>query len=254
MQTRRWLLLILINLNTMNKYNRFAFLLLGFSLLASFKMPVKPDFFPTLNTYIQSLSLGFKEIPADRILELEEIANFIIEQKKAQLPANLVFVCTSNSRRSHMAQVWAQVAANHYQIDNVFTFSGGTEQTRVNINAIDALSRAGIELSSNKQGDNPLWYVRTGNQMNPWVIFSKKHTDSTNPNKNFAAIMVCAEADKACPTVEGALLRIGLPYADPKAFDNTNEKASKYDERCKQIATEMFFVFEQVSKKYHGSK
>jgi hypothetical protein len=60
--------------------------------------------------------------------------------------------------------------------------------------------------------------------------------------------MVCAEADKACPFVEGADLRIGLPYQDPKEFDNSPLEDTKYDERCKQIATEMFFVMDIVSK------
>mgnify|MGYP000238427516 CR=1 FL=1 len=69
-----------------------------------------------------------------------------------------------------MAQVWSQIASYYYNIDSVFTFSGGTEQTRVNINAIDALNRAGIEIYSNNMGDNTLRYVRVGNKINPWVI------------------------------------------------------------------------------------
>jgi hypothetical protein len=148
-----------------------------------------------------------------------------------------------------MAQVLSQIASYYYNIDSVFTFSGGTEQTRVNINAIDALNRTGIEIYSNNQGDNPLRYVRVGNKINPWVIFSKKYTDATNPKHNFAAVMVCSEADKACPFVEGAESRIGLPYQDPKEFDNTPLKEAKYDERCRQIAREMFYIMDFVSKK-----
>jgi hypothetical protein len=147
-----------------------------------------------------------------------------------------------------MAQVWSQIAAYYYGIDSVFTFSGGTEQTRVNINAIDALIRTGIEIYSNNQGENPLRYIRVSNKINPWVIFSKKYTDAINPKNNFAAVMVCSEADKACPFVEGAELRIGLPYQDPKEFDNSPLKEVKYDERCRQIAREMFYILDFVSK------
>jgi hypothetical protein len=148
-----------------------------------------------------------------------------------------------------MAQVWSQIATYYYNIDSVFTFSGGTEQTRVNINAIDALIRTGIEIYSNNQGENPLRFIRVSNKINPWVIFSKKYTDTTNPKNNFAAVMVCSEADKACPFVEGAESRIGLPYQDPKEFDNSPLKEAKYDERCRQIAREMFFIMDFVSKK-----
>jgi len=222
---------------------------IGALTVSSFKQIEKKEFYPKLSTYCDKLSDEFIQIPEERKAELKEIANFIVEQRKEHKPTNLLFVCTSNSRRSHMAQVWSQIASYYYNIDSVFTFSGGTEQTRVNINAIDALNRAGIEIYSNNIGDNTLRYVRVGNKINPWVIFSKKYTDATNPKNNFAAVMVCSEADKACPFVEGAELRIGLPYQDPKEFDNSLLKEAKYDERCRQIAREMFYIMDFVSKK-----
>ena len=215
----------------------------------AFKSEEKLEFNPKLTAYCEAIPSKFNDIPSERKSELKEIANFILEQKKQHLPSNLLFVCTSNSRRSHMAQVWAQIASYYYGIDSVFTFSGGTEQTRVNINAIEAFERTGIQIYSNNQGDNPLRYVRIGDKWNPWVIFSKKYTDTTNPITNFAAVMVCSEADKACPTVNGAELRIGLPYQDPKEFDNSPLKAAKYDERCMQIASEMFYVMSIASSK-----
>jgi hypothetical protein len=221
----------------------------GVLTISSYKQMKKVELFPKLSTYCNKLSEEFVQIPEERKTELKDIANFIVEQRKEHKPANLLFVCTSNSRRSHMAQVWSQIASYYYGIDSIFTFSGGTEQTRVNINAIHALTRTGIEIYSNNQGDNPLRYIRVGNKINPWVIFSKKYTDATNPKNNFAAVMVCSEADKACPFVEGAESRIGIPYQDPKEFDNSPLKEAKYDERCRQIAREMFFIMDFVSKK-----
>jgi hypothetical protein len=185
-------------------------------------------------------------IDIERKEALDDIASFITEQRKANKPANLIFVCTSNSRRSHMAQVWAQIASYYYGVDSVFSFSGGTEQTRVHVNAMDALQRSGIEIYSNDQGDNPLRYISVGKDIKPWAIFSKKYTDATNPNSNFAAVMVCTEADKACPYVDGALARVGLPFEDPKAFDRAPDYAARYDERCRQIAREMFYVLSKV--------
>jgi hypothetical protein len=216
--------------------------------VSSFAQMKNVELFPKLFSYCNNLSSEFVQIPEERKAELKDIADFIVEQRKDHKPANLLFVCTSNSRRSHMAQVWAQIASFYYNIDSVYTFSGGTEQTLVNINAIDALNRTGIEIYSNSQGDNPLRYIRVSNKINPWVIFSKKYTDSTNPKNNFAAIMVCTEADKSCPFVEGAEARVGLPYQDPKEFDNSPLKEAKYDERCRQIAREMFYIMDLVSK------
>ena len=133
----------------------------------------KEELFPKLSTYCDKLPEEFIQIPDERKAELKDIANFIVEQRKEHKPANLLFVCTSNSRRSHMAQVWSQIASYYYNIDSVFTFSGGTEQTRVNINAIDALNRTGIEIYSNNQGDNQLRYVRVGNKINLGLFFLK---------------------------------------------------------------------------------
>ena len=55
-----------------------------------------------------------------------------------------------------------------------------------------------------------------------------------------------ARADKQCPFVPGAALRIGLPFDDPKAFDNTPREAAMYDERCQQIARELLYVFSEA--------
>jgi hypothetical protein len=200
----------------------------------------------TLLTYCKSLPSEFNQISDERKADLNEIANYILEQQKDKKPINLVFVCTSNSRRSHMAQVWSQIASYYYNVKNVSTFSGGTEQTKVNENALTALEKTGIRLQSNQQSKNPIWLATIGEKINPLVLFSKKYADSTNPSENFGAVMVCAEANESCPIVPGADFRLGLPYQDPKAFDNTPQQSEKYDERCRQIAREMFYVFSQI--------
>ena len=196
--------------------------------------------------YCSSLSSELNQIPSDRKEYLNELVSYITEQQKAQKAINLVFVCTSNSRRSHMAQVWSQIASYYYDVKNVSTFSGGTEKTKVNKNALLALEKTGIVLQSHQQSENPVWLAFIGFKFTPMVLFSKVYTDSTNPSQNFGAVMVCAEANESCPIVPGADFRIGLPYQDPKAFDNTPQQNEKYDERCRQIAREMFYVFSQI--------
>lgn len=208
----------------------------------------KAKFNEKLSTYCESIPSEFNQISDDRKADLDEIANYISAQQKDNKAINLLFVCTSNSRRSHMAQVWAQIASYYYGVKEVSTFSGGTEQTKVNINAISALEKTGIILQSSQQSENPIWIATIGKKHNPLVLFSKKYTDSTNPSQNFGAIMVCSEANESCPIVPGADFRLGLPYQDPKAFDNTSQQSEKYDERCRQIAREMFYVFSKIKK------
>lgn len=48
------------------------------------------------------------------------------------------------------------------------------------------------------------------------------------------------------PVHSRRFLRLPIPYVDPKAADGTTEEAAVYDERTKQIATEMFYLMSQV--------
>ena len=76
-------------------------------------------------------------------------------------------------------------------------------------------------------------------------MWSKKYDHPSNPTENYAAIMVCTDADQNCPYIPGAT-RLAIPFDDPKTFDGTPSESSKYDERCLQIATEMLYVMNQV--------
>ena len=139
--------------------------------------------------------------------------------------------------------------AIYYGLDSVGTFSGGTEASRVHINTVAALKRCGFSVETSQAGENPNYFVYAGDKISLGVIYSKKYTNTINPKNNFLAAMVCSEADKSCPSVDGADIRVALPYEDPKYYDNTPSQDLKYDERCRQIAREMFFVMDYVKQK-----
>lgn len=157
---------------------------------------------------------------------------------------------THNSRRSHLAQIWAQAAALHYRVPGVEVYSGGTEATAFNPRAVAALRRAGfdIQASADGNGSNPRYLVRFGGRSEPLECFSKIYSQPPNPQADFCAVMTCSEADRNCPLVAGATVRIALPYDDPKAFDGNPQESAAYDERCRQIAREMLYVFSQASR------
>jgi protein-tyrosine phosphatase/arsenate reductase len=138
------------------------------------------------------------------------------------------------------------VAASYYGIKNVSTFSGGTEATAFNSNAINALKRIGFNIKAIDTKKNTTYHVFHDDNEAPSVCFSKTYDDATNPQKEFAAIMTCSGAEENCPFIPGVELRIATTYNDPKAFDNTPQQDAKYDERCKQIALETLYVFSLV--------
>lgn len=202
--------------------------------------------YPEVQRYIQERAHEFDQIPADRKRDLKKIVEYVASQKNAGEPARLVFICTHNSRRSHMAQIWAAIAAQNYGVSKVESYSGGTEATAFNPRAVAALRRAGIKIEKMTGDKNPPYAVRVQEQGEPIVAFSKVYTDEPNPKKDFCAIMTCSQADKACPLVRGCSLRVAVPYDDPKAADNTPEEAAKYDERAAQISREMLFLFSEL--------
>jgi len=201
--------------------------------------------YPELAATIKSLPIS--EISSDRKVLLQELVDYIKIKKVSNKPVKLSFICTHNSRRSQLAQIWAQTAANYNNI-NIACYSGGVEITAFNENAVKAVIRAGFEVSSEGY-ENPIYLVSYSTNSEPITIFSKLFDDMTSPNKGFAAIMTCSDADENCPLIPGADIRIPLIYEDPKEFDNTPLAAEKYDERSRQIAAEMFYVFSKINAK-----
>ena len=181
-----------------------------------------------------------------RRVKLEQLSLFVAEHCLDGVPAKLVFICTHNSRRSHLAQIWAQTAAHYFGIPTVETYSGGNEATAFNPRAVTAIARAGFRVEQSSQDINPVYRVSFADGMDPMECFSKVYDQPPNPTHDFCAVMTCSQADNACPLVIGATDRIAIPFDDPKVFDGTGQEAAKYDERCRQIAREMLYVFSQV--------
>ncbi|MGN8224287.1 protein-tyrosine-phosphatase [Gracilimonas sp. BCB1] len=198
-----------------------------------------------LKEYIQKLEPGFGSIPDTRKKTLMKLSAYIKTKTENDQVAKLNFICTHNSRRSHLAQIWTSVAAHHFGIENIETYSGGTEATAFNPRAVAAIERAGFKVD-NPGGDNPEYRVTFGEDAEPLICFSKKFDDDVNPDTSFAAVMTCSDADENCPFVPGTEFRISVTYRDPKESDGTHKEKEIYDERCLQIATEMFYMISEV--------
>ncbi|AMV35073.1 Protein ArsC [Pirellula sp. SH-Sr6A] len=205
------------------------------------------SFFPALVEYIQNAIAQWDSIPSDRRSDLAKVAGYIRERLARSEPAKLIFICTHNSRRSHLSQVWAQVAADYYGLEGVETFSGGTEATAFNPRAVAALQRCGLKiLADDPTVANPHYRLYTSDSSNPQICFSKVYSDPPNPQKGYCAVMTCSQADDACPMVMGCDLRMPIRYEDPKVADDTEFEALRYDERSAQICREMLYMMSVV--------
>ena len=199
-----------------------------------------------LKPYISEVMGEFDRISPERKETLNRISDMISDRLELGENANLTFICTQNSRRSHMSQLWSQTAAYYYGIDNVFAYSGGTEESACNIRTVMALRRAGFSVVSATEGENPVYIIKYSDVRPPIKAYSKLYSHNDNPGEDFIALMCCSKADQQCPVVQGASSRFAIHYEDPKECDDTSEETEIYDERCREIAREMFYIMSQV--------
>ncbi|MBO6524723.1 MAG: protein-tyrosine-phosphatase [Balneolaceae bacterium] len=192
-------------------------------------------------------SLNPKTISEERKTVLHPLSDFIQSKSSKNQEIRINFICTHNSRRSHLSQVWAQTMANYFNIKNVVCYSGGTEATALFPMVAETLRNSGFQIKTISKNENPIYSIKYSDNEHPIIGFSKKLDADFNPKSEFAAIMTCDSANEACPFVPGAEKRIPITFEDPKAFDNTPQQAEKYTEKSLQIATEMFYVFSQIN-------
>ena len=197
-----------------------------------------------------------------------ELADWIVASYRHGQPLRIIVVCTGNSRRSILGATMGNVAADYYGLPEIRFYSGGTTPSAFNTRTITALKEIGVEveatgreaLRGESSTANPVYLVRWGQRDHSGEggegaaeEFSKHYSDSANPQKGFAALMVCSEADEGCPFVKGATLRVSMPYLDPKLYDGGAYESAKYAERRDDMGRWMLSVMMNVRNRLAAS-
>ncbi|WP_432410829.1 low molecular weight phosphatase family protein [Rasiella sp. SM2506] len=208
-------------------------------------MTTQPTLFSEIILLIKELKP--ETISEERKVVLQPLTDFIQSKILKGQEIRINFICTHNSRRSHLSQVWAQTLAHYFSIKNVFCYSGGTEATALFPMVAEVLKNSGFQITTLSKNENPIYSIKYAENEHPILGFSKNLANDFNPKSEFAAIMTCSQADSDCPFIAGAEKRISIPFEDPKAFDNTPQQVEKYTERSLQIATELCYVFSQIN-------
>ena len=191
-------------------------------------------------------ALADLKIDVNRIELLKSIAVYIANEMKAQRNVNLNYICTHNSRKSQIAQVWSSYATAYFKFTGINSFSGGTAITSFYRNTVKTLQEVGftfqiVEFSH----QNPVYSINYKNGMNPIIGFSKFYSDLHNKSP-FIAITTCNTANEYCPFIPEAIQRFHIPFQDPKPYDNTHIQSEKYLEVNKQIAGEIHYIFKMI--------
>ena len=204
---------------------------------------------PVLDQLIDQLTEDADRIPASRLAILASLTDHIRKHLKGREPVRLNFICTHNSRRSQMSQIWAHAAAVAYQIPRLETGSGGTEATAFHPNAVRAMQTLGFRMSPEETGENPenpRYRISVGTGTPDLVCYSKRFEDAFPAGTAFVAVMTCSDADQNCPVVPGALARIPLTFEDPKASDGSGKEQQEYLRTAVEIGREILHVFRHI--------
>ncbi|RED50685.1 arsenate-mycothiol transferase ArsC [Seonamhaeicola aphaedonensis] len=205
---------------------------------------MKNTLFETISKTIKSLDIN--TISEERKDILKPLIDYLNEKIEREEPIRLNFICTHNSRRSHLSQIWAQTMAAYFNIPNVSCYSGGTEATAMFPKVGETLMNQGFKITKLSEGNNPVYSVKYSQNEPAVIAFSKTYGDTFNPTSEYAAIMTCSSADEGCPMVFGCDKRMAITYEDPKKSDGTSHQTETYLNRSLQIATEMKFVFSKL--------
>lgn len=200
-----------------------------------------------IKNFCLELEKEYDLIPAERKTTLELLSGYLSKKYAQGLTPELIVICTHNSRRSHIGQIWLKLGAEHFNLPTLHSYSGGTEATAFNFRAVAALKRFGFDIAADDlEAENPNYQIKWSSEMEAQTAFSKKYDAKPNPTENFAALMVCTSADEGCPVVQGCDFRLAIPYDDPKAFDDTDLEGEKYEERIRQIGREFLYALSKV--------
>jgi arsenate reductase (thioredoxin) len=212
---------------------------------------------PGIEGHLEELGRSFDRIGEDHRAAGQKLVGWIVDNYRPSRPLPIIVVCTGNSRRSILGATMGNVTAASCDLPGIRFHSGGTDPTAFNPRTVAALRQIGVEVEPTgpeaPRGEpdtaNPFYLIRWGSPGEPAmeaIEFSKRYDDPSNPQSGFAALMVCDEADAGCPAVRGAVLRLLLPFTDPKMYDDAPEESARYAERRDDIGRVLLWVMRQA--------
>ncbi len=226
--------------------------------------PSRERLLPKVRAYADLLTTSLDMIDEKHREGAAEFADWLAANYEPGKPLHVTVICTGNSRRSFLGATTGNIAAAYCGMPEVRFHSGGTAPSACNKRTVATLKEIGVGVEpTGKEGPrgepktaNPCYRIAWGSAGRladepamEVVEFSKNYADPANPQESFAALLVCGEADEACPTVRGAAVRISMPYLDPKLYDDSPFEAAKYAERRDDIGRMMLASFLQARNK-----
>jgi arsenate reductase len=137
------------------------------------------------------------------------------------LKKRVLFLCTHNSARSQMAEgLLRRMAGDRFEV-----FSAGTEATRVQPLAIQAMREIGIDISGH----------------------TSKTLDAFRGETFDYVITVCDRANESCPIFPGQTERIHWSFDDPTAATGKDEERLRVFRQVRDAIQQRLRMFRTVA-------
>jgi hypothetical protein len=202
--------------------------------------------YPILNEYVRDFPDEFRKIPEERRYRLNEMVYYLEDQRKQKAPTQITFISTNEATVSQMAQAWSKAAAYYFGFTDFQPYSGGLNPDLISENTIIALEKAGFIVYKSDVGGLSVYRIKYSYNLDPIIAFPKKISHTKNPGDNFMAVILDGNADLNINNIEGTYNRLFLEYEDPKGYEGSEIEKDKFNESCKNVAVEMFYVFSQL--------
>ncbi|HMP80748.1 MAG TPA: hypothetical protein PKD54_14935 [Pirellulaceae bacterium] len=211
---------------------------------------------PELRRHADYLTTSFDMIDPGHYESMDQLSDWIAQNWHEGATLQVVTTCTGNSRRSILSAAMGNLSAAYYGFDNLRFYSGGTIPSAFNERTVATLKEIGFQIEATGeeaqrgplQLPNPIYFVQWGQGFEAHE-FSKHFADKSNPQSNFAVILVCTEAETECPFVSGATLRVSMTFLDPKTYDEGAFESRKYAERRDDIGRVFLAVMAKARQK-----
>ena len=164
---------------------------------------------------------------------LDNIASVINENLNKT--RSIVFLCTHNSRRSQICEVWGKVFAEIYR-KKININSAGAFKTVVHSQVYESIVKCGLIVNNKKE----IFFDKKKFKLN------SKTTDSITM-KNFIAVMTCSDAEKSCPHDPKSIRNIKMFFNDPRIYDETDKMSREYLKTTTYIAEELNYIFKNIN-------
>jgi len=201
-----------------------------------------------LRSFINQLLNEERQISSDRKEELIQLSSTIFATYRQTKRVNLHVICTHNSRRSQLGQIWFLAGAQYFNFNFLKSFSAGTETTAFNPRMVKAVQEAGFSLEKIQDGENPKYQLSLFGKTQSPLFYSKRYDDSSNEMISAIALMVCDSANESCPVIPDVLHRIPLLYKDPKFSDDTPDEEEVYLNKVYEIGREVLYLLKELNQ------